>query len=70
MLTLHTSSEEEKIPYLQTFAQNTRKNNECPQLLENTADQMRVITSCENVVPRFQTSSILPLHPRPPGQVS
>ena len=70
MLTLHTSSEEEKIPYLQKFAQNKRKNNECPQLLENTADQMRVITSCENVVPRFQTSSILPLHPHPPGQVS
>ena len=39
MLTSHTSSEEEKIPYLQKFAQTTRKNNECPQLLENTADQ-------------------------------
>ena len=39
MLTSHTSSEEEKIPYLQKFAQTTGKNNECPQLLENTADQ-------------------------------
>ena len=35
MLTSHTSSEE-KIPYLQKFAQNIRNNNERPQLLENT----------------------------------
>ena len=38
MLALHTSSEEEKILYLQNFAQNIRNNNEGPQLLEDTAD--------------------------------
>ena len=38
MLAWHTSSEEEKILYLQKFAQNIRNNNEGPQLLEDTAD--------------------------------
>ena len=38
MLASHTSSEEEKILYLQKFAQNIRNNNEGPQLLEDTAD--------------------------------
>ena len=38
MLTLHTSSEEEKIPYLRKFAQNIGNNNEGPQLPEDTAD--------------------------------
>ena len=38
MLTLHTSSEEEKILYLRKFAQNIRNNNEGPQLLEDRAD--------------------------------
>ena len=38
MLTLHTSSEEEKILYLPKFAQNIRNNNEGPQLLEDSAD--------------------------------
>ena len=38
MLTLHTSSEEEKILYLRKFAQNSRNNNEGPQLLEDSAD--------------------------------
>ena len=35
MLTLHTSSEEEKILYLQEFAQNIRNNSKGPQLLED-----------------------------------
>ena len=38
MLTSHTSSEEEKIPYLRKFAQNIRNNNEGPQLLEDTTN--------------------------------
>ena len=38
MLTSHTSSEEENIPYLRKFAINIRNNNEGPQLLEDTAD--------------------------------
>ena len=56
MLTSHTSSEEEKILYLRKFAQNIRNDNEGPQLLED----------CENVVPRFQISPILPFPPHPP----
>ena len=56
MLTWHTSSEEEKILYLRKFAQNIRNDNEGPQLLED----------CENVVPRFQISPILPFPPHPP----
>ena len=60
MLTLHTSSEEEKILYLPKFAQNIRNNNEGPQLLEDSADWQAFMASCENVVPRFQTSPILP----------
>ena len=39
MLTSHTSSEEEKILHLRKFAQNIKKNNEGPQLLEDTPDQ-------------------------------
>ena len=35
MLTLHTSSEEEKILYLREFAQNIRNNSKGPQLLED-----------------------------------
>ena len=38
MLAPHTSPEEEKILYLQKFAQNIRNNNEGPQLLEDAAD--------------------------------
>ena len=38
MLASHTSPEEEKILYLQKFAQNIRNNNEGPQLLEDAAD--------------------------------
>ena len=56
MLTSHTSSEEEKILYLRKFAQNIRNDNEGPQLLED----------CENVVPRFKISPILPFPPHPP----
>ena len=50
MLTSHTSSEEENIPHLRKFLQNIRNNNEGPQLHK----------CCENIVPRFQTWSILP----------
>ena len=60
----HTSSEEEKILYLQKFLQNIRKNNEGPQLLKIPLTSMRFIASCENFVPRFQTSSILPFPPQ------
>ena len=38
MVTSHTSSEEEKIPYLRKFTQNIYDNNEGPQLLEDTTD--------------------------------
>ena len=38
MLTLHTSSEEGKIPYLRKFAHSIENNNEGPQLPEDTAD--------------------------------
>ena len=38
MLTLYTSSEKEKIPYLQKSAQNIRNNIEGPLLLEDTTD--------------------------------
>ena len=70
MLTSHTSSEEEKIPYLQKFAQTTGKNNECPQLLENTADQhacYHKLWERRPQVPDLINSS--PPSP-PPGQVS
>ena len=60
----HTSSEEEKILYLRKFLQNIRKNNEGPQLLKIPLTSMRFIASCENFVPRFQTSSILPFPPQ------
>ena len=36
MLTSYTSSEEENIPYLRRFAQNTG-NNDGPKLFEDTA---------------------------------
>ena len=38
LLTSCTLSEEENIPYLRQFAYNTKNNNECPLLLEDTAD--------------------------------
>ena len=38
MLTSHTSSEAEEIPYLRKFVQNIGNNNEVPQLPEDTAD--------------------------------
>ena len=38
MLTSYTLSEEENIPYLRKYAQNTRNNNEGLPLLEDTTD--------------------------------
>ena len=38
MLTSYTSPEEENIPHLRKFAQDIRKNNEGPELFEDTAD--------------------------------
>ena len=38
MLTSYTSSEDENIPSLRKFVQDIRKNNEGPQLFEDTAD--------------------------------
>ena len=60
MLTSHTPSKEEMILYLRKFAHQIRNNNEGPQLTS-----MRFIASGENVVPRFQTSQILPFPPHP-----
>ena len=60
MLTSHISSEEDKIPRPRKFAQNIRNNNKGPQLLEDTSMSIYRFASCENVVLRFQTSSILP----------
>ena len=37
MLTSYTSSEEENLPYLRTFAQNIRNNKGSPKLSEDTA---------------------------------
>ena len=66
MLTSYTSSEEENIPFLRKFAQNMRNSSGSPKpFFEDTADQVRVdrLASCENIVPRFQTSSIQPNYP-------
>ena len=57
MLTSYTSSEEESIPYFRKFAQNIRNNNIGPQLTSMGVDRF---ASCENIVPKFQASSILP----------
>ena len=57
MLTFYTSSEEESIPYFQKFAQNIWNNNKGPQLTSMRVDRF---ASCENIVLRLQTSSILP----------
>ena len=38
MLTSCTSFEEENIPNLRKFAQNTRNNDEGPKLFEDTTD--------------------------------
>ena len=66
MLTSYTSSEEENILFLRKFAQNMRNSSGSPKpFFEDTADQVRVdrLASCENIVPRFQTSSIQPNYP-------
>ena len=66
MLTSCTSSEEELNPYLWKFTQNIRKNNEGTKLLKIPLTSMRVgrFASYENIVTRFQISSILLLsHP-------
>ena len=66
MLTSCTSSEEEMNPYLWKFTQNIRKNNEGTKLLKIPLTSMRVgrFASYENIVCRFQISSILLLsHP-------
>ena len=69
MLTSYTSSEEDKIPYIRKFAQNIRINNEGPDsCLKILLTSMHVdcFASCEDVIPRFQTLSILPSpSPRP-----
>ena len=54
MLSSYTSSEEDNIPNLRIFVQNTRNNDEGLKLVEDTADQH---VRFENIVPRFQTSS-------------
>ena len=68
-MTSYNSSEEENIPYLRKFAQNTRNHAEGPKLFEDTADEHAVdhFASSENIVPRFQASSVL--SPLPPGLV-
>ena len=66
MLTSYTSSEEDMNPYLWKFTQNIRKNNEGTKLLKIPLTSMRVgrFASYENIVTRFQISSILLLsHP-------
>ena len=66
MLTSCTSSEEEMNPYLWKFTQNIRKNNEGTKLLKIPLTSVRVgrFASYENIVTRFQISSILLLsHP-------
>ena len=66
MLTSCTSSEEEMNPYLWKFTQNIRKNNEGTKLFKIPLTSMRVgrFASYENIVTRFQISSILLLsHP-------
>ena len=68
MLTSHTSSEKEKILYLRKFAsETTTKVLSC---LKIPLTSMRFIASCENVVPRFQTSPIIPFPSQLPGLVS
>ena len=69
MLTSYTSSEEEKIPYLENFLKTSGTTRtvlrySCLKILQ-TSMCVDCFASCENVVPRFQTSSILPffLHP-------
>ena len=69
MLTSHTSSEEEKIPYLENFLKTSGTTRtvlrySCLKILQ-TSMCVDCFASCENVVPRFQTSSILLffLHP-------
>ena len=61
MLTSYTSSEEENIPNLRKFARNIRNNNESPRLFEEPLTSMHVdrFASCEGIVPRLQTLSIL-----------
>ena len=61
MLTRHTSSEEEKIPYLRKFSLDIRNNTEF-SCMKIPLTGMRVdrFVSCENVLPRLQT---FPPHP-------
>ena len=67
MLTSYTSSKEEMNPYLRKFAQNIRKNIEGTKLLKIPLTSMRVgrFASCENIVTKFQISSILLLSQSP-----
>ena len=68
MLTSYTSSEEEKISHLRKFAQNIRNNMVvgCLKIPLTSMHDDR-FGSCENAVPWFQTSSILPSPPNPPN---
>ena len=59
-----------RFPIFKNLLKPQGKTTNVLSCLKIPLTSMRVITSCENVVPRFQTSSILPLHPHPPGQVS
>ena len=63
MLTSCTSTEGENIPYPQKFGENIKNDDKGHKLFENTADKHAC--SCENIVPNFQTPSILPHLPTP-----
>ena len=60
MLTRHTSSEEEKIPYLRKFSLDIRNNNEF-SCMKIPLTGMRVdrFVSCENVVLDWSLNSPL-----------
>ena len=71
MLTSHTLSEEEKIPYHRKFSQNIRNKNEGPQLLGNTTDKHECWSLCKlwerrSQVPDLVNSSL----PSPPPEWS
>ena len=48
---------EENTPYLRKFGHNIKNNAEGRKLSEDTTGKH--VCSCESIVPRFQTSSIL-----------
>ena len=60
MLASHTSPEEEKILYLQKFAQNIRNNNEGPQLLEDAAGEHDLWEHCPQVLDLANSSLSFP----------